>query len=73
MTIRETASVTVSKPVSGKRRRRAYPVNVTTRATTTYSLKVDPRVMTAARSAMRPGQHLVIVSETCVRLVNDED
>ena len=68
MTVRDRATVTVCKPVDGTRHRkastrRARPSEVTV-------LKVDPRVMEAARAAIRPGQRLVIVSETEVHLVN---
>lgn len=73
MNVRDTASVTVSTPVSGKRRRRSYPTRVTAQATTTHYVKVDPQVMAAAKEAIRPGQKIVIVSSTTVRLVNDTE
>jgi hypothetical protein len=39
-------------------------------ATTVESFTVDPRVMAAARAALKPGQRLVIVGPEMVRIVN---
>ena len=63
--IRETASVTVSAPVDGTRRRRAGARRVL--ATTDRSEVVDPRIMAAARAALRPGERLVLVNSGEVR------
>jgi hypothetical protein len=38
--------------------------------TSTRSVRVHPAVIDAAHRAMRPGQRLVIVSETEVRIIN---
>jgi hypothetical protein len=70
-TVRETATVTVKKAVDGTpRRKRRGKGKARLLSTETHSIKVDPRVMAAARAAMRPGQRLVIVDAECVRLVN---
>lgn len=68
--VRDSATVHVSEPVDGTKRRRAYAARQV-RATTTHELRVDERVMAAARAVLRPGQRLVIVSATEVRLVNE--
>lgn len=68
-TIRDTAAVHLSEPIDGKRRRRASAAHQR-RAITTHQLEVDPQVMAAALAIKRPGQRLVIVSATEVRLVN---
>lgn len=69
-TVRNTATVTVSEPVDGRRRSRR-PVTENRRlASTTGYLRVDPAVMAQARRLLRPGQRLEIVSEREVRLVN---
>jgi hypothetical protein len=66
------ASLAVSEPVDGTREpRRRRPRRASRRlAVTTRDVVADKRVMRAARAAMRPGQRLVIVSATVVRLVN---
>ena len=68
MTVRDRATVRVGKPVDGTRHRKASARRA--RASAVQVLTVDPRVMQAARAAIRPGQRLVIVSETEVHLVN---
>lgn len=66
--VRKQARVSVSEPVDGTVHRRprgkgrATPLD--------YSLQVMPAVMAAARPLLRPGQRLVIVDATTVRLVN---
>lgn len=62
-------AVTVSSPVDGRVRRRSTGGRRRL-ATRVESFTVDPRVMAAARAALRPGQRLVIVSADVVRLVN---
>lgn len=64
--VRDTATVRVSSPVDGTPRRRGK--DKAPRTTTTV-LRVDPEVMAVARRIMRPGERLVIVNETTVRLV----
>jgi hypothetical protein len=71
--IHKTATVTVKKAVDGTRKRKARSDKGEKRERSVTDLtlvKVDPRVMTAARQARRPGQILVIVDAECVRLVN---
>ena len=68
--IRDTATVRPSEPVEGKQRRRRPSAASQPRAVTTHQLEVDPQVMAAALAIKRPGQRLVIVSATEVRLVN---
>jgi hypothetical protein len=51
-------------------KRRRQPARTQAPATDIRTVTVDPRVMEAAREVRRPGEKLVIVSETCVRLVN---
>jgi hypothetical protein len=63
------SAVTVDGAVDGTRRRRAA---LTRRrlAELTHHVVVDPRVMEAARTVLREGQRLVIVSAEEVRIVN---
>lgn len=70
LTVRDTASVTVSKPVDGTRHYRARATDRRPRTAPVQRQRVDPAVMAQARRIMRPGQRLVIVSPSCVRLVN---
>jgi len=69
LTVRDTASVTVSEPV-GSRHYRARAADRRPRTAPVQRQRVDPAVMAQARRIMRPGQRLVIVSPSCVRLVN---
>jgi hypothetical protein len=70
-TVRETAKVTVKKAVDGTKRRKARSDKGKARTSVELNhVVVDPRVMAAARAAMKPGQRLVIVDAECVRLVN---
>lgn len=65
-TVRDTATVRVSDPVdgmvtrAGSKRARPAPVD---------HVKVDPRVLATAKRIRRPGECLVIVNESEVRLV----
>jgi hypothetical protein len=67
------ATVTVKKAVDGtpppKKRRRSLSERPKLGGKIDQ-ITVDPRVMEAAKEAMRPGQRLVIVDAECVRLVN---
>ena len=65
-TVRETAAVTVSKPVDGTRRRRASHTRRRL-AVTTDQWQVDPRILAAAKAALRPGERLVLVAPGEVR------
>jgi hypothetical protein len=68
-TIRDTVTVTAVTPVDGSPQRKApRPYS---RSGPLAVIAVHPDVMAAARRAMRPGQHLVIISETEVVLRND--
>jgi len=64
--IRETAAVTVTRTVDGTRRKR---VGVARRrlAVTTAEVTVDPRIMAAARAALRPGERLLVNPDGTVR------
>jgi len=69
-TVRETATLRVSEPVSGKRRyRRTLPTTPDVVAEWGTD-DVDPQVLDTAMRIMRPGQRLVRVSATEVRIVN---
>jgi hypothetical protein len=65
-TVRETASLTVSEPVDGTRRRRASHTRRRL-AVTTDQWQVDPRILAAAKAALRPGERLVLVAPGEVR------
>jgi hypothetical protein len=69
MRVREIATVTPESPVSGANTRKRSGGN-RRMATPVETVTVHPDVMAAARRVMRPGQRLVIVSATRVRLVN---
>jgi transcription termination factor Rho len=69
-TVRDSCTVTVSTPVDGTRRRRAYAAHATRAAVAGYHVQVNPLVMEAAKRLLQPGQRLVIVSESEVRLIN---
>ena len=58
-TVRETATVTVSAPVDGTRRRRA-PITHRQLVRATTSVTIDPRIMAAAKAALREGERLVL-------------
>jgi hypothetical protein len=58
--MREVATVTVSSPVDGTNRRRSGGTRRRL-ATPVQGFTVDPRVMRAAKAALRPGERLVIV------------
>lgn len=70
--VRDTASVTVSTPVDGTRYRRRRRVQ-TRKDRPTMSmgttLTVHPEVMAKVHEVRRPGEKVVIVSATEVRLV----
>lgn len=73
--VRKAARATVAKdkPVDGTRRRRRRPNSppqVQLILSNSRGVRVHPMVMDAAHEAMRPGQRLVIVDATTVRLVN---
>jgi hypothetical protein len=72
MIVRRTASVSVSKPVDGTRHRRSS-VKAHPKASRVTVVRVDSRVMAAARPLLGPGRRLVIVSATEVRIVNRRD
>jgi hypothetical protein len=63
--VREMATVTVDRTVDGTRRRRPSTRRRQSRAITGFT--VDPRIMAAARAALRPGERLVIVGPGEVR------
>lgn len=64
--VREMATVTVDRAVDGTRRRKpARPRQPRPSAVTGFT--VDPRIMAAARAALRPGERLVIVGPGEVR------
>lgn len=73
-TIPQVATVTVLKPVDGTAKRKTRSDKGKKRGKKsvplTHEVKVDPRVMAAAKAVMLPGQRLVIVDAECVRLVN---
>jgi len=71
-TVPEVATVTVKEAVDGTKKRKTRSDKGKTRPSVelNHHIKVDPRVMEAAKGAMRPGQRLVIVDAECVRLVN---
>lgn len=58
--VRDTASVTVSETVDGSKRRKAPRKG--SRSSKVQTVTVDKHVMAAARRALRPGEHLKIVS-----------
>ncbi len=58
----------ITKPRVKKHTPRHRPERSVTELHT--DITVDPRVMAAAKAAMKPGQRLVIVDAECVRLVN---
>jgi hypothetical protein len=60
--MRDVATVTVSSPVDGTRTRRRSTGTRRRLATPVDGFTVDPRVMRAARAALRPGERLVIVA-----------
>ena len=64
--VRETAAVTVTDTVDGTRRRRT-PVARRRLAITTVEVTVDPRIMAAARAALRPGERLLVNPDGTVR------
>lgn len=68
--VREVARLRISEAVDGTKKPKARAAETRPRAQVTHEVTVDPRVMAAAHEAIRPGQRLVIVSETEVRLVN---
>ena len=67
--IREVASLTVSETVDGTSRRRGRGPDKRERNQIEH-IVVDPEVMAVAKRIMRPGQRLVIIDATTVRLVN---
>jgi len=71
--VRETAGITFTTHVdgTGSGRRRRAPENGSRRrlATPVEEHTVDPRIMAAARAALRPGERLVIVGPNDVRTV----
>jgi len=69
--VRDIATVRVTDPVRGMRRGRGK--GRSPQAVTTRSVRVLPEVMAAAKAAMKPGQRLVIVSATEVRIVNQKE
>jgi hypothetical protein len=71
-TVRDTATVTVTTPVDGSTRRRARkaPTKRPKQVVAEAHLRVDKRVMDAAKAAMKPGQRIVLVSTTEVLVVN---
>lgn len=66
--VRDVARLTFSEPVDWTKTRRRKVSNPR-RTPAGYQITVDPRVMEAAKAAMREGERLVIVSAECVRLV----
>lgn len=63
----KTASVTVSEAVDGTKKRK--PPTRKGRLPLDKHIKVMPMVLAVAKRVARPGETVVIVSETCVRLV----
>ncbi len=59
--MREVATVTVTSAVDGTRTRRRSTGTRRRLATPVDGFTVDPRVMAAAKAALRPGERLVIV------------
>lgn len=72
-TVMNIATVTPLKPVDGtKRKRKTRSDKGKVRPSVELNhVVVDPRVLTAAKQAIRPGQRLVIVDAETVRLVNE--
>lgn len=70
--VRDRATVRVSAAVSGAptRKKRAIEAGRNSRVSTRA---VPPELLDAARSAMRPGQRMVVVSPTEVRLINKQN
>lgn len=68
-TVRSRAKVIVAETVDGTVKRRPRNLPAAPKAGRLTSLTVDARVMEAAKAALRPGERLVIVNETEVRLV----
>ena len=70
MPLRDTVTVTCHITVSGtaRRRRRGSYRHPSSHVTT---WRVDPDVLSVARAACRPGEHIVLVSPTRVDIVND--
>lgn len=66
--VRETATVTVDGTVDGTRRRRPSAPRRQSSAVTGFT--VDPRIMAAAKAALRPGERLKIVGPNLVITVN---
>jgi hypothetical protein len=68
--VRDTASVTVSKPVDNKvPRRRRSSSSSRSRSGDVETLTVDPDVMAKAHAILRPGEQIKIVSEHEVMLI----
>ena len=63
--VRDVTSVAVSKPVSGKHRRKPR-TEYRGRSSSVATVQVDKHVLARAREVCRPGERLRIVSETCV-------
>ena len=72
VTLRDTASVTVSKPVDGTKRRRK-PTKGQRAVIASHSIKVDPRVWAVAQSLCGPHQSIQIAHATEVRVVNKKE
>lgn len=70
--VRDTATVTVTKPVDGSKvQRKRHGKNVKRAIKTTLALSdCDPRVVEVAQSARKPGQLLRVVSPNEIHVVN---
>jgi hypothetical protein len=70
MPLRETVSVTCTSTVNGARRRKPRYYH-RPRSGHVETWRVDADVMRAAHAALRPGEHIVLVSPTRVDIVAD--
>lgn len=65
--VRETATVTVDGPVDGTRRRKQPKARRQSPAVD--GVTIDPRILAAAKAALRPGERLVLDRSGEVRTV----
>lgn len=68
--VRGTAKVTVSESVDGTVARRVRSTDKRPRARTVRSEQADPKLLRAAKAALRPGQRIIVVSASEIRVVN---
>lgn len=67
--VRDTATVTVSAPVDGTKKRRVRALERRTRTQLTHHVQVDPQVLAAAQAACRPGERFVVSPDGTMRSV----